>query len=463
MASAVGKVKSIKGNVVEVSFGGDHPSLTDVLVLEADPTVRMQVYGSKDENTYYCFLLTRVKHLYLNSRVISTNRPIHIRVGEGVLGRVMNVFGEAIDGKGDINSFNERPIYQKALDYSKVSTKQEILETGIKALDFFSPLVKAGKLGFFGGAGVGKTVLLTEIIHNVVMLSKHESISVFAGIGERVREGHELVEALDEGGVLKNVSLVFGPMSENPAIRFLTGYGAVSVAEYFRDERQKNVLFFIDNIFRFAQAGNELSLLMNTIPSEDGYQATLTSEMAHFHERLSSTKENYISTIEAIYVPNDDILDQAVQAVLPYLDSSVVISRARYQEGFMPAIDMLSSTSSALNVGVAGERHYNALVAAQNLLKKAVSLERMVSLVGESELSSGDKIDFRRSRLLRNYMTQNFFVMEKQTGKKGVYVPLETVIGDVSDILSGVYDALSEEKLLYVGSAKEALGEVSSK
>ncbi|MEK7375996.1 MAG: F0F1 ATP synthase subunit beta, partial [Candidatus Margulisiibacteriota bacterium] len=357
-----------------------------------------------------------------------------------------------------IDAFDERPIYRKPLDYSKISTRQEILETGIKALDFFSPLVKGGKLGFFGGAGVGKTVLLTEIIHNVVMLSKNENVSVFAGIGERIREGHELIEALGEGGVLKDVSLIFGPMSENPAIRFLTGYGAVAVAEYFRDERQKNVLFFIDNIFRFAQAGNELSLLMNTIPSEDGYQATLSSEMAHFHERLSSTKKNYITTIEAIYVPNDDFLDQAVQAVLPYLDSSVVISRSRYQEGFLPAIDMLSSASAALNVTVAGERHFNALIAAQNLLKKAVSLERMVSLVGESELSSEDRIDFRRFRLLRNYMTQNFFVIEQQTGKKGVYVPLQTVIGDVNDILSGVYDGLPEDKLLYVGSAKEALG-----
>ncbi len=458
MLNEVGKVKSISGNIVEVSFVADHPSLADVLVLEDDPSVKMQVYGSKDESTYYCFLLTRVKHLHLNSKVISTNRPIHIRVGDGILGRVMNVFGEAIDGKGEIDSFDERSIYQKPLDYSKISTRQEILETGIKVLDFFSPLLKGGKLGFFGGAGVGKTVLLTEIIHNVVMLSKSQSVSVFAGIGERVREGHELLEALSEGGVLKDVSLIFGPMSENPAIRFLTGYGAVSVAEYFRDERQKDVLFFIDNIFRFAQAGNELSLLMNTIPSEDGYQATLSSEMAYFFERLSSSLGNYISTVAAIYVPNDDILDQAVQAVLPYLDSSVVISRSRYQEGLLPAIDMLLSTSAALNVSVAGEQHFNALIAAQSLLKRAVSLERIVSLVGESELSNEDKIDFLRSRLLRNYMTQNFFVMEQQTGKKGAYVPLQTAIADVSDILGGVYDSLPEEKLLYLGSAKEAMG-----
>jgi F-type H+-transporting ATPase subunit beta len=458
MLNAVGKVKSVQGNIVEVSFVVDHPALADVLALEDNPSVKMQVHSSKDETTYYCFLLTQAKHLYRNSKVINTNRPIYIRVGDGILGRAMNVFGVAIDGRGEIDSFDERPIYQKPLDYAKISTRQEILETGIKALDFFSPLIKGGKLGFFGGAGVGKTVLLTEIIHNVVTLSKNDSVSVFAGIGERVREGQELYEALAEGGVLPTVSLIFGPMSENPAIRFLTGYGAVTVAEYFRDERQKNVLFFIDNIFRFAQAGNELSLLMNTIPSEDGYQATLNSEMAAFHERLSSTKDNFISTIEAIYVPNDDILDQAVQAVMPYLDSSVVISRSKYQEGLLPAIDTLSSTSAALNVNVAGELHFNTLIRAQNLLKKAVSLERLVSLVGESELSNEDKIEFRRFRMLRNYMTQNFFVLEKQTGKKGAYVPLKTVIADVSDILGGVYDMLPEEKMLYVGSAKEALG-----
>jgi F-type H+-transporting ATPase subunit beta len=456
MLSSPGKIKSIQGHVVEVSFVVDHPKLYDVLVLEDDPNVKMQVTGLKNETVYYCILLVDSKRISRNSRVINTNQPINIPVGEGVLGRVMNVFGEPLDGLGQINSYEIRPIYQKSLDYAKISTKQEILETGIKALDFFSPLIKGGKLGFFGGAGVGKTVLLTEIIHNVVMLSKNESVSVFAGIGERIREGQELYQSLTEGEVMKNVSLVFGPMSENPAIRFLTGYGAVSVAEYFRDEMKKNVLFFIDNIFRFAQAGNELSLLMNTIPSEDGYQATLNSEMAAFHERLSSTNNNFISTIEAIYVPNDDILDQAVQSVLPYLDSSVVISRNLYQQGILPAIDPLSSASSALNVDVAGEQHFNTLVRAQNLFKKAISIERLVSLVGESELSSQDKIDFHRFKLLRNYMTQNFFVIEKQSGKKGVYVQLDTVVKDVGDILDGKYDTFSEGKLMFIGSASEA-------
>lgn len=458
MLNPVGKIKSIQGHIIEVSFVTDHPKINDILLLEDDPNVKMQVYGSKDETTYYCLLLSTPKQLYRNSKVVNTRGPINIKVGPGILGRVMNVFGEPIDGRGVIDTYEARPIYQNPLDYSKITTRQEILETGIKALDFFSPLIRGGKLGFFGGAGVGKTVLLTEIIHNVVMLSKNDSVSVFAGIGERIREGQELYESLQDGGVLQNAALVFGPMSDNPAIRFLTGYGAVRVGEYFRDEAKKNVLMFIDNIFRFAQAGNELSLLMNAIPSEDGYQSTLNSEMANFHERLASTRDNFISAIEAVYVPNDDILDQAVQAVLPYLDSSAVISRERYQQGFLPAIDMLSSTSSALSVNTAGDLHFTTLLKAQNLLKKAVSLERLVSLVGESELSSEDKIEYLRFKLLRNYMTQNFFVIEKQTGKKGAYVPLKTVVQDVSDILNGSYDAVTEEKLLYIGAAKEALG-----
>lgn len=457
MLSAAGKVKSIQGQIVEVSFVEDHPKLNDILILEGDPNVKLQVCGTKDETTYYCLLLSKSKHLYRNSKIINTGRPINIKVGNGVLGRVMNVFGEPLDGLGNIRSFEVRPIYQNPPEYANISTTQEILETGIKAIDFFSPLLKGGKLGFFGGAGVGKTVLITEIIHNIVMISNKDSLSVFAGIGERIREGHELHQALAEGGVLQNVALIFGTMNESPAIRFLTGYSAVTVAEYFRDVAKRNVLFFIDNIFRYAQAGNELSLMMNTIPSEDGYQATLNSEMALFHERLSSTKSNYISTIEAIYVPNDDLLDQAVQSVLPYLDSSVVISRDRYQQGLLPAIDLLASTSSALNPQIAGDLHFNTLVRAQNLLKKAISLERLVSLVGESELSSQDKIEFHRFKLLRNYMTQNFFTAEKQTGRKGGYIPLSTVIADVGDILNGKYDTLTDEKMLYVGSAKEAL------
>ncbi len=245
-------------------------------------------------------------------------------------------------------------------------------------------------------------------------------------------------------------------MGENPAVRFLTGQTAITVAEYFRDEVKQDVLFFIDNVFRFAQAGNELSLLTNTIPSEDSYQATPSTEMADFHERLVSTKDNDITTIEAIYIPNDDILDQGVQSILPYLDSSLILSRSVYQEGRLPAVDILASTSSALNPELVGELHYSVVLSAQGLLKRGIDLERIVSLVGESELSQEDRIAFKRMKVLRNFMTQSFFVAESQTGRPGKNVPLQTTVKDVSDILNGVYDTVGEEKFLFIGSAKEA-------
>jgi F-type H+-transporting ATPase subunit beta len=289
----------------------------------------------------------------------------------------------------------------------------------------------------------------------VVVLHKGKGLSVFAGVGERIREGHELYETLEEKKVLQSVSLVLGTMGENPAIRFLTGYAAVTLAEYFRDNLKKNVLFFMDNIFRFAQAGNELSVLMNTIPSEDGYQATLTSEMTSIHERLISNKDNSITSIEAIYVPNDDILDQGVQAIFPYLDSSVVLSRSIYQESFLPAIDLLSSASANLNPETVGQLHCDVALKALSLLKEATSLERIVSLVGEAELSASDKLIYERAKKLRNFMTQNFFTTENQTGRKGSYVPRETTVADVNDLLSGKYDDISDDKFSYIGSLKE--------
>jgi F-type H+-transporting ATPase subunit beta len=451
----VGKVKSIRGQIVEVEFLATAPNISDILVLEDDPSVKMQVYSSSDVSSYFCLLLSTTGNIARGSRVVNTHRPLSIGVGEAVLGRVIDLFGNAVDSGGVIPYAEERPIHRNTQNYSNIVTRQEILETGIKTIDLFCPLIKGGKLGLFGGAGVGKTVLLTEIIHNVITLRKEKSISVFAGVGERIREGQELYEALAEGGVLPSVSLIFGPMSENSVIRFLTGYAAVTQAEYFRDDKGMDVLFFIDNIFRFAQAGNELSLLMNTIPSEDGYQATLVSEMASFHERLVSTEKNFISSIEAIYIPNDDILDQAVQSVLPYLDSSAVISRSIYQEGLLPAIDILSSTSSILNPEIVGEEHYSTATQAQSLLKKSVALERIVSLVGESELSNADRVTYDRAKKLRNYMTQNFFVTENQTGKKGAYVPLATTVSDVAAILEGKFDGVNAQKFLYIGSLSE--------
>jgi len=456
-----GKIIAIKGQIIEVEFAGAKPANHDLLVLSSDPTVKMEVYTSSGPSTYYCILLSHSRKLARGETVMNTGKPIHIPVGQEVLGRVLDIFGNPLDGRGVFPAEATWPIYRDTPIYTDIETNQQLLETGIKVIDLFCPILRGGKVGLFGGAGVGKTLLLTEIIHNVVQVNKapgkRQTLSVFAGIGERTREGQELHEALEEGGVLPYTTLVFGPMGANPAIRFLTSYGAVTLAEYFRDTMRNDVLFFIDNIFRFAQAGNELSLLTNTIPSEDGYQATLNSEMAAFHERLASTRNGSITTFEAIYVPNDDILDQGVQAVLPYLDSIVILSRSIYQEGRLPAIDILSSTSSALDVAIVGEAHYIANVNALALLKKAVELEHIVSLVGESELSQDDQVLFKRAKKLKNYMSQSFFVAETQSGRPGKYVPLKTAIQDVNDIMSGKYDSVTEEKFMFIGEAKEAI------
>jgi F-type H+-transporting ATPase subunit beta len=452
-----GKIVSVLGHVVEVEFIGKKPKARDLLVLENDEDVKMQVYSSSGDSTFYCLVLKKTAQLSRGAKVVNTGKPLHINVGDGLLGRVVDVFAEPTDGLGKIKKGKERSIYKEPVKYSEVSTKQELLETGIKAIDLFSPVIKGGKVGLFGGAGVGKTVLLSEIIHNVVTLHKTKNISIFAGIGERIREGHELREFLKEVGNLPSVCLIFGTMSENPTIRYLTAFAAATIAEYFRDDAKKDILFFMDNIFRFAQAGNELSMLMNTIPSEDGYQATLNSEIAELHERLTSSHTNSITTVEAVYVPNDDILDQGVQAIFPYLESNVVLSRNVYQEGKLPAIDILQSTSVGLNVQICEKDHLKAAVEAQSLLKKALSLEKIVSLVGEGELSIEDQTVYRRAKKITNFMTQSFFVTENQTGRKGVYVPIADTIKDVKDIVDGKYDKVSDEKFLYVGRAKEAL------
>lgn len=458
MAIATGKIIAIRGQVVEVFFPGEKPSIHDIVVAEADPSIKMQVHSSSGRDRYYCLLLTDASSIARGATIINTRKPIVIPVGEELLGRVIDFAGSVRDGRTDIQTENNWPIYREGPIYSDVGTNQEIIVTGIKGLDLFSPMLKGGKIGLFGGAGVGKTILLTEIIHNIIQVSSEnagKSLSVFAGIGERSREGQELRESLEAGGVLPFTSLVFGHMGENPAIRFLTGYTALTISEYFRDILKKNVLFFADNVFRFAQAGNELSLLMNMIPSEDSYQSTLSSEMAAFHERLASTSTNSITAIEAIYVPNDDILDQGVQAILPYLDSTIILSRNIYQEGRLPAIDFISSTSSALTPDLVGEEHYRTALLAQSIMKKAISIERIVSLVGESELNPEDKTVFRRAKILRNYMTQNFFTTEKQTGKKGSFVPIDRTVKDTNDILNGVYDTVPEEKFLFIGTAEE--------
>jgi F-type H+-transporting ATPase subunit beta len=460
MSLVTGKVIAIKGQVVEVSFTGDKPSVHDVLILENNPLIKMEVYMSAGPDSYYCLLLTDGSTISRGTGVINTLKPVTIPVGKELLGRVIDLFGNPRDKGPQIQTKDNWPIYRDSPLYADINIPTQILVTGIKGIDLFCPILKGGKIGLFGGAGVGKTILLTEIIHNIIQMSPHDgtqnAVSVFAGIGERTREGQELVESLAAGGVLPFSSLVFGHMGENPALRFLSGATAITLAEYFRDAMKKDVLFFADNVFRLAQAGNELSLLMNSIPSEDSYQATLSSEMASFHERLASTNTNTITSIEAIYIPNDDILDQGVQAILPYLDSTIILSRNIYQEGRLPAIDFIASTSSALAPEFVSVEHYKTALHAQSIFKKAISLERIVSLIGEGELNGEDQILYKRAKMLRAYFTQSFFTVEKQTGRSGKFVPLETTVKDTKDILNGAYDKLTEDKFMFIGEAKEA-------
>jgi F-type H+-transporting ATPase subunit beta len=445
-----GKITAIKGQVVEVHFSGDKPAIFDVLALEGDGGSWLEVHASASKDSFFCLPLAPVQNFWRGAIVVGKSSQINFPVGKELLGRVVDVFGRPLDGLSDVPAKESLPIHRMDVA-SGILTGDKLLETGIKVIDLFAPLVRGGKMGMFGGAGVGKTMLLTEILNNIVK-KQAKTVSVFSGVGERVREGFELHQALRESSALSQTTLVFGTMGEPAAMRYLAAFSAVTLAEYYRDILKQNVLFFIDNVFRFAQAGNEISVLTNKIPSEDGYQSTLDSEMAKFHERLISTDDANVSSIEAIYVPADDLLDHAVQSVFPYLDSILVLSRDVYQQGILPAVDILESSSAALDPAIVGAAHYNAAIAARALLKQAEELERIVSLVGEAELSQADRLIYQRGRRLKNYMTQSFFVAGGQRGTEGVYVPLAKTVADVERILKGEMDRVPDEQLLFIGS-----------
>ncbi len=451
-----GKIKKISEYIVEVEFINVlKPTINTLLTMVDYPETKLIGIKWKSETTLVCVVLQNQEMLFRNAIVVDTQKPFMIPVGPSVLGRALNIFGKDLDGLEDISRVIERPILGYNPKLAEVKADQEILETGIKAVDLLCPIVKGGKTGLLGGAGVGKTMLLTEILHNILNKDPAKNVSVFAGIGERSREGHELYRELSSAGILNAVSLIYGTMGDNPPTRYLTAHASATIAEYFRDQMDKNVLFFIDNIYRFAQAGNELSVLMENIPSEDGYQANLVSEMAKLHERLVSKNDNYITTIEAVYVPADDIVDQGVQAIYDFLDTSIVLTRDVYREGRMPAVDLLASNSSAVSVAMLGQEHYKTILATQSMLKTATNLDRIVSLVGESELSDDDRLLYERAKKLKNYFTQNFFVSADQTGRPGQYVPLNTTIKDVNDIILGKYDDIPTYKFSYIGGIRE--------
>jgi F-type H+-transporting ATPase subunit beta len=452
----IGTIKSVNGNIAEIEFLQGQPKIGDIVAnkKENKEETYFEVYASSKDKSYYCLILSDNKNIVRGDKVENTESPLTFPASEKLFGRVIDIFCNPQDSEGAIErGDNETPIGPvviKNLDNLKVP--KDILDTGIKAIDFFAPILKGGKVGLFGGAGVGKTVLLTELMNTIlVQKDSGKNVSVFAAVGERLREAQELHENLKSADVMKKTTLVVGQMGENPAIRFKTADFASSLTNYYRDGLKKDVLFFMDNIFRFAQAGSELSTLMAEIPSEDGYQPNLNEQIADIQEKLFSNENAYITTVQAVFVPSDDINDYAVRAVFPYLDTYVVLSRDVYQQGFFPAIDVLASTSVAINPETVGELHYKTYGEAKKILEQAVDLERIVKLIGIDELSVQDRTIYKRAGLIRAYMTQFFYVVRDQTGTDGEKVKIEDTVKDVSEIIAGRYDTVNTEDLMFIG------------
>lgn len=460
----VGRVKAVSGQIVEIEIEAKvAPAINDILTSKDVPQIKLEAIGYS-QSTIKALSLSPITLIWRNMPIYSTRAPLQIPVGDGTLGRVMNLFGGEEDGKGPIQARIKKSIYQRAPGFNLINNQPNILETGIKVIDFVAPFLKGGKIGFIGGAGVGKTVLITELIHNVTAKNSafggeatQNSVGVFAGIGERVREGQELYESLAKSGVLPKIALLYGEMGENAAIRFRVANAAATVAEHFRDEEKKEVLLFIDNIYRFVQAGNEVSSLLGNIPSEQGYQSTLLTELGGLQDRLVSTVNGTVTSVQTIYVPSDDLSDAGVSSIISYLDSTITLSREVAQMGIYPAVDLQQSSSSVLsNRVMVGEDHYQTITAFQQILSKYHQLQRIVAILGLAELSPQDQLEYGRAEKLINYMSQPMFVAESQTGRKGVYVSRANTIKDIRMILSGAVDKVPADKLMYIGGLKEA-------
>lgn len=447
-----GRIVAIKGAVVDVHFPLDLPDIYNALEVQNGKALKLEVFEHLSNHIARCLSMLPTAGLKLGMQVNDTGDVLHVPVGEELLGRVVNVFGEPVDNKSAIKTTQTAPIHVKSPTFVEVKTASEIIETGIKAIDFFTPFVKGGKIGFFGGAGVGKTQLVTEIIHNTTI--KHGTKSVFAGVGERTREGNELVLTLAETKVIDNVAIVLGQMNEYPAMRFRTPLTAVTIAEYLRDLTGKEVLLFIDNIFRFIQAGAEISTVLGRIPSETGYQSTMNSELGEVQERIVSTQVGSITSIQAVYVPADDFSDPAIQAVFSYLDSVVVLDRKIAQKKIYPAMDALASSSS-LDKEILGEAHHVTLKETLKVLERYRSLQNIIAILGEGELSEAEKVTVNRAKKLLKYFSQPFFTAEQFTNNPGKYVTREHTVAGAKAILEGKYDDLSDELFYMIGNVEE--------
>ena len=443
------------GPVVDVRFKKEHlPSLLLALkVKNNDKDLYLEVVQHIGDDTVRCVAMGETDGIRRGLPVENTFSPIKVPVGKEVLGRMFNVLGEPIDGKEEVKA-ERRSIYQNPPSFKEQSTKVEIFETGIKVIDLLCPYIKGGKVGLFGGAGVGKTVLIQELINNIAT-QKH-GISIFAGVGERSREGNDLYGEMKESRVLENTALVFGQMNETPGVRMRVALSGLTMAEYFRDDMHQDVLLFIDNIYRFTQAGSEVSALLGRMPSAVGYQPTLATEMGQLQERITSTKDGSITSIQAVYVPADDLTDPAPATTFSHLDAKTVLDRSIASLGLYPAVDPLASSSNFLDPNVVGKKHYEVARKVQACLQKYKDLQDIIAILGMDELSEEDKLLVNRARRIRNFLSQPFFVAEKFSGKEGKFVKLEDTISSFEQILDGHGDYLPEEAFTYVGTFDEA-------
>jgi len=458
MGGGQGKIIAIYGSVVDVQFNDQVlPSVYDVIIAATfnDDEVVLEVVEHHEPNICRCIALNPTYGLKRNSLCIPTGKPLSVPIGDRVYGRVLNVLGKPIDGKGPVEGIDTVPIRNphKVTERRKffeehVKLKFEIMETGIKIVDLLSPLVKGSKTGILGGAGLGKTILILEIIHNVI--TKRQGTCVFAGVGERIREGNELYNEFLRTGLLERSIMVFGQMNESSGARFEAAQTGIAIAESIQ-EKGKEVLFFIDNVFRFAQAGAELSALLGRIPSETGYQPTLMSEISEFHERIRTHEKAAITSVEAIYVPADDLTDPAVVAIFAHLNSTVVLSRDHVQKGLYPAVDALQSSSGFIDPHTISRRHFDVAQEVIRHFQKYQDLQRIVSIIGKEELSKQERTIFERASKLQNFLTQPFFTGELYTGMKGVYVPLEETILGCEKIVSGRVDTIPDDKFYMIG------------
>ena len=457
-----GKITQVLGAVVDIEFDGELPAILNALHTQNQgQTLVLEVAKHLGENTVRAIAMDSTDGLVRGQAVSDTGSPIIVPVGNATLGRIMNVIGEPIDERGPVSHEHTLPIHREAPSFSDQATETEILVTGIKVVDLLAPYSKGGKIGLFGGAGVGKTVLIMELINNVA--KAHGGVSVFAGVGERTREGNDLYHEMIESGVIKldggesKAALVYGQMNEPPGARARVALTGLTMAEYFRDQENQDVLFFVDNIFRFTQAGAEVSALLGRIPSAVGYQPTLATEMGMLQERITSTKNGSITSVQAIYVPADDLTDPAPATSFSHLDATTVLSRQIAELGIYPAVDPLDSTSRILSPLVVGEEHYNIARQVQRVLQTYKSLQDIIAILGMDELSEEDKQTVSRARKIQRFLSQPFHVAEIFTGSPGVWVPLEETIKGFKAICDGVYDHLPEAAFYMVGTIDEAV------